>query len=81
MKVKKDVTIEKVDDVICDVCGKRCKGSCDIECATLAATWGYDSKRDGEVHECDMCEDCYEKVCQFIESLGGRINKGRVYNF
>ena len=46
---------------ICDRCGKQCANSAedDLEYATLKASWGYSSKRDGERDEAVLCENCY----------------------
>ena len=65
---------EKLTDVFCDICGKSCKTEMDYEFAVLAADWGFDSKKDGEHHHCDICEDCYNEVVDFILSRGGKIN-------
>lgn len=80
MKTFRKVVKSEVDDIVCDICNKSCKGRCDIECATLAATWGYDSRKDGEIHTCDLCEDCYEKIRQFIESLGGTVHVENIFS-
>ncbi len=69
----------KVTGYICDICNKSCNASQDgrYEChehALLHANWGYHSNnRDGETHECHMCQDCYERVWEFIETLGGKV--------
>jgi len=65
------------DEVIgytCDICGQSCykeDGPNRIhstEYALLRADWGYWSDdKDGSVHECHMCETCYNKVRNFIE--------------
>ena len=72
-KVKRDV----LDDIVCDVCGSSCRTECSeqaegasmVEYATLEALWGYCSRRDGEQYRCDMCENCFEKISGFINSL------------
>ena len=46
MKTFKEVVGKKLDEVLCDICGKSCKKTCDNEFASLTATWGYDSKKD-----------------------------------
>jgi cobalamin biosynthesis protein CobT len=61
----------------CDICGQTTKpeGYCDQEYAKLTAIWGYDSKHDGEMHSCTMCEECYQRVREFIEEqLKGKVN-------
>jgi hypothetical protein len=69
-KKLKDTLVE----ILCDICGKTC--SCPgfedasmAEYATLEASWGYCSASDGNQHHCEMCEDCFEKVTSFIESI------------
>jgi hypothetical protein len=66
----------------CDICNKPCfkeNGANRLdsdEHATLRAEWGYwsDGSKDGTVHECQMCEACYEKVRFFIEhELKGKV--------
>lgn len=63
-------------DIKCDICKKSCVTtdiSDDIlgiaEFATLEAIWGYFSRKDGEKYNCEMCEDCFDKVYKFIENL------------
>ena len=54
------------DDIICDSCNKSC-WDCDKmnwENAEIKATWGFYSKKDGEQHESDLCEDCYDKMLE-----------------
>ena len=78
----KEIEPEKVVKVVCDICGKTCLDHTDIvggesiidgEYAELTVQWGYYSHKDGETHECQMCEECYDKVRGFIEGLGGKI--------
>ena len=47
----------------CDGCGATCPEPCvkgQIEYATLQASWGYGSKRDGEHFNLHLCPDCFE---------------------
>ena len=44
----------------------------------LKADWGFWSKKDGEHHEVHLCERCYDKVKEFIESVGGKV---RIENY
>jgi len=77
LKKYRKVLKDEVEDVVCDICGKGCRDECSdsaadagmVEYATLEALWGYCSRRDGESYRCDMCEDCFEKVLAFIDSL------------
>lgn len=68
----------------CDICGREMLdpsvvGTADLndicDHAKLEANWGYFSNKDRQVHTCDMCEECYDKVREYIEvSLGGKIS-------
>ena len=74
---KWDITASKIVNVECDVCHKSCKsaiGNNDYAELHVPGGWGYGFRKDTEYHECDMCEDCYDKVKAFIESLGGRVS-------
>ena len=75
MKKLKKLPVDSIVDVECDICHQSCKREIGIEYAQLSVPggWGYDSRKDGERHECDMCEDCYDKVREFIKSLGGHV--------
>jgi hypothetical protein len=75
MKVIEPITksVEETVDIICDMCGKSCKGEMNYEVATLEAYWGYSSKKDLDKWECHLCESCADKVKGFIESQGGKV--------
>lgn len=76
MKKIGEKTIEVIDDVTCDVCGKSCKDHMDnIESATLSAYWGYSSKKDGSNYDVDICESCFDKTLEFLAKLKGSIIK------
>ncbi len=55
--------------VRCNNCGKDIKTNKDIAVEgllSLNVDWGYFSEKDGEVHEIDICEECYDKwISQF----------------
>lgn len=75
MRKYKKVLKEEVDDVICDICNKSCmidNCSQDIfmaEFAILEASWGYCSKKDETRNKLEICENCYDKIINFIESI------------
>ena len=72
MKKLAKKTFEVVDDVVCDVCSKSCKdGLENIESASISAYWGYTSKKDGDQYELDICENCFDKLIQFLNDLKG----------
>jgi len=57
-------------DIFCDVCEKSCKTILDdYECATLCATWGYTSRKDGDTCRMELCEDCFDDVVKYISAL------------
>lgn len=37
--------------------------------------WGYFSNKDQQKVECIICEDCWDKIDEYIETLGGKIRK------
>ena len=66
---------EELEDIICDICGKSCRDKYDMnyEFSELSASWGYGSHRDTEQWNVEFCEDCSNKIKEFIESLGGKL--------
>lgn len=71
--------VREVVGYTCDVCHKPCynEDACQAstELAVLRAEWGFWSRgKDQTVHECHLCESCYDKVRTFIEqTLNGTI--------
>ena len=37
---------QKLESILCDICGESCKKEANNEVASLYAHWGYDSKKD-----------------------------------
>jgi len=64
-----------LDDIICDICGESCKKNLDIESAKLFAHWGYDSKKDGDVYDIDICENCFDKILVYLLDIRSHTNK------
>jgi hypothetical protein len=76
------IEVEAVVDILCNRCGKsivversKSKGAL-VEAlwdekAKLSANWGYNSSRDGEQWNADLCEDCADKVRALIDSGDG----------
>lgn len=67
MRKYKVVSVEKleVDEIICNGCGKKIhKNQFGYfeEHLHVEKSWEYSSKRDGEKHSFDLCQDCYEKL-------------------
>lgn len=65
---------EKIVDVLCDICGKSCKDEYDMnyEYSQLIACWGYGSRKDTESWNFNFCEECSDKIRDFIKSLGSK---------
>ena len=66
MKQYKTIQVQKQvpDRIICNCCGREIqitKQHPYPEYVSIRKEWGYDSPYDGEVHEIDLCQDCYAK--------------------
>lgn len=62
--MKKYNEINELIEVSCNQCGKmlRVEGGVLKEGAfSTEVSFGYFSKKDGQKHEIDLCEDCYDK--------------------
>lgn len=73
MKIYGQKEVTAVADVKCDICNEIVEQPFNDRTIYLYASFGYTSNHDTEIHECDMCENCYDKVKDFIEQLGGKI--------
>jgi len=69
MKTYKNKTIKVHDKTFCDCCGKQCTDDFynENEYATLEASWGYNSGRDGERFDIHLCENCFGDVLGFLK--------------
>lgn len=67
-KFKQD-TCERLDEILCDICGESCKKEHDHEYASLSATWGYDSNKDLLSHQIELCENCFDKTISFLKDI------------
>lgn len=55
---------KEVDKIICNKCGKEIlveNGVAEADVLSVQKRWGYFSNKDNEVHEFDLCEECYDK--------------------
>jgi len=55
---------KEVDKIICNKCGKEIvvrNGVPEEDTFSAQKRWGYFSEKDNEVHEIDLCEECYDK--------------------
>lgn len=60
-----NIIIEKVDKVQCNCCGKDIatdKFGYTSDYLSVEKKWGYGSIFDNEIHNFDICEDCYKKM-------------------
>ena len=51
--------------VVCNMCGRKLTTrGCVVEegVVKVTADWGYFSRKDEEVHQFDLCEDCYDNL-------------------
>lgn len=57
--------IKEVSKIICNKCGKEIfvkNGMATEEVLSVEKRWGYFSNKDNEVHEFDLCEECYDQM-------------------
>lgn len=69
MKRVKNVFLEseEVYEIICNMCAKSIKKDevgRFFDHLSVTKYWGYLSENDGQTHEFDLCEDCYNKFIQ-----------------
>lgn len=54
-------------EVICNCCGKKIvvnKGIAAEDYISVEKMWGYFSNRDGEYHNWELCEQCYDRIVE-----------------
>lgn len=79
MEVKELVQRFEIVNVNCDICGKSCKSQCSYEYVNISHVWGYGSDKDGVALNCDICENCWDKVEGFIvNELKGNVRKDQL---
>ena len=63
---KYDDNIEKdLLEIYCNKCGKKIlleKGIVKEGAFSIDYGWGYFSRKDGQNHSLDLCEDCYDEL-------------------
>ena len=67
MRVFKDKKIneKEIDKIFCDICKKEIekdKFGYFFDHIHIEKTWGYNSDKDGEYTELDVCESCFDKL-------------------
>ena len=68
---------KEVEKIICNKCGKEIlvkNGISEEDVLSIQKRWGYFSDKDNEVHEIDLCEECYDK---WIATFAIPIEKNR----
>jgi hypothetical protein len=62
--------MRKNNYIFCNCCGKKIRQENKVpmeDILYVKKSWGYFSKKDGSVHEFDLCEACYDHlVKQFV---------------
>lgn len=62
--------IKTLEKIICNKCGKEIivkNGMSEIDTFSVEKRWGYFSNKDNEVHEIDLCEQCYDEwISEFL---------------
>lgn len=67
-KLKKEmVETTVIEDVICDFCKVSCKKEMNIEAAYLTTSWGYESKKDMDHRQYEICEGCFDKIIEHFK--------------
>lgn len=65
MKEYTIIKTDTVDKMYCNCCGKEIRvenGIAQEGVLSVRHSWGYFSEKDGQVHEFDLCEECYERI-------------------
>ncbi|MFI3172358.1 MAG: hypothetical protein R3Y58_08350 [Eubacteriales bacterium] len=58
-----ETEVEQLEKIICNQCGKEIPIENEMVkegVFTSVCTWGYFSNKDGETHQIDLCEACYD---------------------
>lgn len=69
MKVKEDVLIEALKDVICDLCESSTLKYGSPQFGALESHWGYGSDCNGDQYELHLCEKCFFKTLLYLKKL------------
>jgi hypothetical protein len=59
-----------MEQIQCNQCGKVIvygEGTNQEDFLTVKKEWGYFSRKDLELHEFHLCEDCYDKLVQHFQ--------------
>ena len=61
-KEERFVKSQVVSEVLCNICGKKINPEAE-DFIHIEIGWGYFSKKDGDYHEADICESCWDSLC------------------
>lgn len=64
MRQYKIQEMKQVEKIVCNKCGKEIivkNGILVEDVLSVQKRWGYFSNKDNEVHEFDLCEECYDE--------------------
>lgn len=70
MKLYTEKTVQSIDSIYCDGCGKTCTITEPVhehEYGTIEATWGYFSNQDGTQYDIQICEKCFNEVIDLLK--------------
>ena len=62
---KKTAVRHEPESVLCNICGKAVEKNemgYMMDYVTITKTWGFHSPYDGEMHEFDICIECYKTL-------------------
>ena len=65
MRKYSDETKKDIIEINCNKCGRKVivdKGIVKEGVFSITYGWGYFSKKDGETHSFDLCEECYDEL-------------------
>ena len=57
----------QLQEILCNCCGRKIpieKGMVMEGVFHGQVQWGYFSRKDGEIHSFDLCEDCYDRLTE-----------------
>lgn len=63
-------SVKFTEDILCNKCGQSTKCPMgNFECISATAHWGYDSRKDMQVHRFDLCESCYDEFAKTFKLM------------
>jgi len=70
---------KKIPNIKCNVCHKKINKEqiIDKDFIEIKQYWGYFTSRDQQFLHCIICEECWDRIEEYIETLGGKVDKYR----